>query len=239
MPAAVVAQAASLRRELEAHDYRYYVLDAPSVSDAEYDGLYRELQALEARYPSLVTPDSPTQRVSGTPSPSFEAVAHRVPMLSLNNAFSDAEAEAFDRRVREALGLAVVAYSVEPKFDGLAINLTYEHGSFTVGSTRGDGYSGENVTANLRTVSSIPLKLDATVAPPLLEVRGEVLMLKREFEALNEAQARTGDKTFANPRNAAAGSLRQLDPRITSARHIAFYAYGLGAVEWGDQAPPA
>jgi DNA ligase (NAD+) len=239
VPAAVVARSASLRRELEAHDYRYYVLDAPSVSDAEYDGLYRELQALEARYPSLVTPDSPTQRVSGTPSPSFEAVAHRVPMLSLNNAFSDAEAEAFDRRVREALGATVVTYSVEPKFDGLAINLTYVHGLFTIGSTRGDGYSGENVTANLRTVSSIPLKLDATVAPPLLEVRGEVLMLKREFEALNEAQARNGDKTFANPRNAAAGSLRQLDPRITSARHLAFYAYGLGAVEWGGVTPPA
>jgi DNA ligase (NAD+) len=239
VPAAVVARSAWLRRELEAHDYRYYVLDAPSVSDAEYDGLYRELQTLEARYPSLVTPESPTQRVSGTPSPSFEAVVHRVPMLSLNNAFSDAEAEAFDRRVREALGAAVVAYSVEPKFDGLAINLTYEHGVFTTGSTRGDGYSGENVTANLRTVSSIPLRLDAAVIPPLLEVRGEVLMLKRDFEALNEAQARNGDKTFANPRNAAAGSLRQLDPRITSARRLAFYAYGLGAVEWGDEAPPA
>jgi DNA ligase (NAD+) len=239
VPAAVAARSAALRRELEAHDYRYYVLDAPSVSDAEYDGLYRELQALEARYPSLVTPDSPTQRVSGTPSAEFEAVTHRVPMLSLNNAFSGAEAEAFDRRVRETLGMAEVVYSVEPKFDGLAINLTYEHGVFTIGSTRGDGYSGENVTANLRTVSSIPLKLDGAAVPPLLEVRGEVLMLKRDFNALNAAQASKGEKTFANPRNAAAGSLRQLDPRITSARRLAFFAYGLGAVEWNGVRPPA
>ena len=238
VPAAVVARAAALRREIEAHDHRYYVLDAPSVSDAQYDGLYRELQTLEASHPALITPDSPTQRVSGTPSPSFEAVTHRVPMLSLNNAFSDVEVEAFDRRVREALDIASVVYSVEPKFDGLAINLTYEHGIFTTGSTRGDGYSGENVTANLRTVSSIPLRLDGVAVPPLLEVRGEVLMLKRDFEALNDAQSRKGEKTFANPRNAAAGSLRQLDPRITSERRLAFFAYGLGAVEWKGATPP-
>ena len=237
VPASVAARAVALRREIEAHDHRYYVLDSPSVSDAQYDGLYRELQTLEASHPALITPDSPTQRVSGTSSPSFEAVTHRVPMLSLNNAFSDVEVEAFDRRVREALGIASVMYSVEPKFDGLAINLTYERGVFTTGSTRGDGSSGENVTANLRTVSSIPLRLEGSV-PPLLEVRGEVLMLKRDFEALNDAQSRKGEKTFANPRNAAAGSLRQLDPRITSERRLAFFAYGLGAVEWNGAAPP-
>ena len=169
VPAAATARAAAVRRELEAHNHRYYVLDAPKVSDAEYDGLYRELQGLEARYPSLVTPDSPTQRVSGAPAAEFEAVTHRVPMLSLNNSFSDDEVEAFDRRVREALGVEEVVYSVEPKFDGLAINLTYEHGVFTTGSTRGDGYSGENVTLNLRTVGSIPLKLDGAAVPSLLD----------------------------------------------------------------------
>ena len=239
VPAAAAARAATVRRELEAHNHRYYVLDAPSVSDAEYDGLYRELQGLEVRYPSLLTPDSPTQRVSGAPAAEFEAVTHRVPMLSLNNAFSDKEVEAFDRRVREVLGSEDVVYSVEPKFDGLAINLTYERGIFTTGSTRGDGYSGENVTLNLRTVGSIPLKLDGAAVPSLIEIRGEVVMLKRDFEALNETQASKGEKTFANPRNAAAGGLRQLDPRITAARRLTFFAYGLGAVEWGGTTAPA
>ncbi len=246
MPAALIARVKHLRDEIAAHDHGYYVLDAPSVSDAVYDGLYRELLALEASHPSLVTPDSPTQRVSGAPSAEFAPVTHRVPMLSLNNAFADTEVEAFDRRVREALGVgngadAVdrVAYSVEPKFDGLAINLTYERGVFTTGSTRGDGSSGEDVTANLRTIASIPLKLEGGKVPPLLEVRGEVLMLKRDFQALNDAQAAKGDKAFANPRNAAAGGLRQLDPRITAARRLTFFAYGLGAVEWDGVAPPA
>ena len=239
VPTEAAERAAALKREIEAHDYRYYVLDAPSVSDANYDSLYRELQELESRYPSLVSRDSPTQRVSGTPSEEFEAVTHRVPMLSLNNAFADAEVEAFDRRVREALGIAEVRYAVEPKFDGLAINLTYEHGVLVSGATRGDGASGENVTANLRTVGSIPLKVDPAMVPPLLEVRGEVLMFKREFEALNDAQTRKGEKLFANPRNAAAGGLRQLDPRITASRRLAFFAYGLGAVEWGSVEPPS
>jgi DNA ligase (NAD+) len=238
-PAAVQQRCNSLRREIEAHNHRYYVLDAPTISDAEFDALFRELLSLEAQYPALVTPDSPTMRVSGTPAAEFEAVTHRLPMLSLNNAFTDAEAEAFDRRVREALGLPVITYAVEPKFDGLAINLTYERGVFTGGSTRGDGYSGENVTANLRTVGSIPLRLSAAQAPPLLEVRGEVVMLKRDFEALNVAQAAKGEKTFANPRNAAAGSLRQLDSRVTASRRLSFFAYGLGAVEWGKVRPPA
>ncbi|MEP7330363.1 MAG: NAD-dependent DNA ligase LigA, partial [Betaproteobacteria bacterium] len=224
---------------LVAHDHRYYVLDDPAISDADYDGLMRELQQLEAQFPSLLHADSPTQRVAGAPSPEFDSVTHRVPMLSLNNAFTDAEVEAFDRRVREGLGEAAVTYAVEPKFDGLAINLVYERGRFVQGSTRGDGASGENVTANLRTVRAIPLQLAIERPPPLLEVRGEVLMLKRDFDALNRAQSARGDKVFANPRNAAAGSLRQLDPRITATRRLAFYAYGIGAVEWGDVAAPS
>jgi len=238
VPASAVQRAAALRRDIEAHDYRYYILDAPSVSDAEYDGLFRELQALEAQFPALATPDSPTQRVSGAPAAEFEAVTHRLPMLSLNNAFADEEVEAFDRRVREGLGVAEVDYAVEPKFDGLAVNLSYERGVFTSGSTRGDGASGENVTANLRTIGSIPLKLAVRKPPPLLEVRGEVLMLKRDFEALNAAQEAKGEKTFANPRNAAAGGLRQLDARITASRRLTFIAYGLGLVEWGDVSRP-
>jgi len=238
-PAVVAARAEALRREIAEHDYRYYVLDAPTVSDAEYDGLFRELADLETRYPALVTTDSPTQRVGGTPAAAFDAVTHRVPMLSLNNAFSDEEAEAFDRRIREGLGVDDVEYAVEPKFDGLAVSLAYEAGRFAVGATRGDGSSGENVTANLRTVAAIPLVMPAGTVPPLIEVRGEVLMPKRDFEALNAAQAARGEKTFANPRNAAAGSLRQLDPRITADRRLAFYAYGIGDVRWGGVAPPS
>ncbi len=237
-PAAAAARTQALRDEIAAHDHRYYALDQPAVSDAIYDGLMRELQALEAQYPTLLRPDSPTQRVAGQPSPEFDSVTHRVPMLSLNNAFTDSEVEAFDRRVREGLGIDAVSYSVEPKFDGLAINLVYEHGIFVQGATRGDGASGENVTANLRTVGAIPLRLHGDAPPPLLEVRGEVLMLKRDFDALNRAQAARGDKVFANPRNAAAGSLRQLDPRITATRRLAFFAYGVGAVEWGDMPAP-
>jgi DNA ligase (NAD+) len=235
----VRARAAALRREIAAHDHRYYVLDAPTVSDAEYDSLFRELLDLEAHHPDLVTPDSPTQRVGGAPAAAFEAVAHRVPMLSLNNAFSDEEAEAFDRRVRDELGVDAVDYAVEPKFDGLAISLTYVEGRFAAGATRGDGTRGENVTANLRTIAAIPLALPAAGAPPLLEVRGEVLMRKRDFETLNAAQAASGEKTFANPRNAAAGSLRQLDPRVTAGRRLTFFAYGIGAAEWGPLPAPA
>jgi len=238
-PAVVAARAEALRREIAEHDYRYYVLDAPTVSDAEYDGLFRELADLETRYPALVTTDSPTQRVGGAPAAAFDAVTHRVPMLSLNNAFSDEEAEAFDRRIREGLGVDDVEYAVEPKFDGLAVSLAYQAGRFAVGATRGDGSSGENVTANLRTVAAIPLVMPAGTVPPLIEVRGEVLMLKRDFEALNAAQAARGEKTFANPRNAAAGSLRQLDARITADRRLAFYAYGIGDVRWGGVAPPS
>ena len=189
----------------------------------------------------MLTPDSPTQRVGATPSNAFAPVTHRAPMLSLNNAFADADVENFDRRVREGLDHENVAYAVEPKFDGLAISMTYEDGALVRGATRGDGYTGEDVTANLRTIAAIPLRLHgrADRLPRFIEVRGEVLMLKRDFEALNAAQAAAGEKTFVNPRNGAAGALRQLDPKITASRRLHFFAYGIGAVEWGAAAPPA
>jgi DNA ligase (NAD+) len=237
-PAAAVQRAAVLRATIGEHNYRYYVEDAPTVSDAEYDGLFRELQALEERYPALRREDSPTQRVGGAAAAAFDGVTHRVPMLSLNNAFTDDEAEAFDRRVREGLGVDAVVYAVEPKFDGLAVSLVFDRGRLAVGATRGDGTSGENVTANLRTIGAIPLALPAD-APPLLEVRGEVLMLKRDFEALNAAQAAKGEKVFVNPRNAAAGALRQLDPKVTAGRRLTFFAYGIGSADWGAAGPPA
>jgi DNA ligase (NAD+) len=220
-----------LKQRIAEYDYHYYVLDAPLVSDNEYDGVYRELVALEQQYPELVTPDSPSQRVGGLASAAFDSVQHRQAMLSLNNAFSDQELEAFDRRVREATDETVVEYAVEPKFDGLAITLTYENGVFVQGATRGDGYTGENVTHNLKTIRAIPTRLTAAQPPALLEVRGEVLMLKKDFEKLNQQQAATGGKLFANPRNAAAGSLRQLDSNITAKRPLHFFAYGLGASE--------
>ncbi len=221
-------QVAELVTKLTQYDYEYYVLDAPTVSDSEYDGLYRQLQALEVQFPELITPDSPTQRVSGSPSGTFDAVQHRQAMLSLNNAFGDDELMAFDKRIREGLGVESVEYAVEPKFDGLAITLTYENGHFMQGATRGDGYTGENVTHNLRTIRSIPTKLNIANPPALLEVRGEVLMLKRDFKRLNQAQEKAEAKLFANPRNAAAGSLRQLDPQVTATRPLTFFAYGLG-----------
>ena len=224
----VARRAEALRTAIDEANYRYYALDAPTISDPEYDRLFRELQALESAHPELVTPDSPTQRVGVAPAREFETVRHRVPMLSINNAFGDDEVEAFDRRCREALGIDEVEYSCEPKLDGLAINLAYEHGAFVQGTTRGDGFAGEDVTANLRTVRGIPLRLRTGRPPSLLEVRGEVLMYKRDFEALNARQRERGEKAFANPRNAAAGSLRQLDPRITASRPLRFSAYGTG-----------
>jgi DNA ligase (NAD+) len=218
-----------LKQRIAEYDYHYYVLDAPLVSDNEYDGVYRELVEIEQKYPDLITPDSPSQRVGGLASAAFDSVQHRQAMLSLNNAFSDQELEAFDRRVREATDETVVEYAVEPKFDGLAITLTYEDGVFVQGATRGDGYTGENVTHNLKTIRAIPTRLTVAQPPALLEVRGEVLMLKKDFEKLNQQQAATGGKLFANPRNAAAGSLRQLDSNITAKRPLHFFAYGLGA----------
>ncbi len=220
-----------LRQLIAQYDHEYYVLDAPSVPDSEYDRFYRDLQDIEWQHPDLITPDSPTQRVSGSAANAFNSITHRQAMLSLNNAFEDSELEAFDKRVREALGQEQVVYAVEPKFDGLAITLTYENGIFTQGATRGDGYTGEDVTHNLRTVRSIPMRLNCENAPKLLEVRGEVLMFKRDFEKLNQAQLAKGEKLFANPRNAAAGSLRQLDAKITATRPLSFFAYGLGVAD--------
>lgn len=231
VPAGIAARAETLRREIDLANYQYYVQDAPAIPDAEYDRLFRELQALEAQYPELAVPDSPTRRVGATTLAAFAQITHATPMLSLNNAFEDAEVGAFDRRVREGLGTeAQIEYAVEPKFDGLAVSLTYERSLFVMGATRGDGYTGEDVTANLRTVRAIPLRIEDGNVPALFEVRGEVLMLKRDFAALNREQRQKGDKEFANPRNAAAGSLRQLDSRITANRRLAFFAYGLGAV---------
>lgn len=227
---ALRARAARLREDIEQHNYRYYVLDDPLISDADFDRLFRELQSLEVEHPELLTADSPTQRVGGAPAAEFSQATHRQPMLSLNNAFEDSEVEAFDRRIREALGTDLVEYAVEPKFDGLAISLVYEKGLLIRGATRGDGYTGEDVTANLRTVRSIPLHLPEG-APEVLEVRGEVLMLREDFEQLNRNQQAHDAKLFANPRNAAAGSLRQLDSRITAGRKLTFYAYGLGYAE--------
>ncbi len=223
----------ALRAEIEYHNYRYYVLDDPVIPDAEYDRLMQELLALEAAWPDLVTPDSPSQRVGAQPLKEFREVQHAAPMLSLNNAFTDADVQAFDRRVREGLDRAkeIIEYAAEPKFDGLAVALHYEHGRLVEGATRGDGYTGEDVTANLRTVRSIPLALPTPDPPAWLEVRGEVLMLKRDFERLNEEARAQGGKVFANPRNAAAGSLRQLDPAITARRRLTFFAYGIGRVE--------
>ena len=231
-PAADVKQRIeSLRADIDRHNYQYYALDAPLISDAEYDRLFRELQTLEASHPELVTPESPTRRIGSAPLTGFATVKHRVPMLSLNNAFDEEEVAAFDRRVREALDAERIDYAAEPKFDGLAVSLCYEHGVLTRGATRGDGESGEDVTANLRTVRAIPLRLAGKGLPVLLEVRGEVVMLKADFEQLNQAQRARGEKEFVNPRNAAAGALRQLDSRITATRKLAFFAYGLGAAE--------
>ncbi|WP_207855921.1 NAD-dependent DNA ligase LigA [Sulfurisoma sediminicola] len=225
-----------LRAEIERHNHAYYVLDAPTIPDAEYDKLFRELVELEQAHPELAVPDSPTQRVGGAPLAEFGQMQHRVPMLSLNNAFSAEEAAAFDRRCRDGLGLDEIAYAVEPKFDGLAITLIYEDGVFVQGATRGDGFTGEDVTANLRTVKSIPLRLAAD-APCRLEVRGEVLMYRAEFEKLNRRQRERGEKEFANPRNAAAGSLRQLDSKITARRPLRFFAYGVADVAAVTPAP--
>ncbi len=229
-PALAAGRARELRAEIERHNHAYYVLDAPTVPDAEYDRLFRELQGLEQQYPELLTPDSPTTRVGAPPLKAFPPHVHGVPMLSLNNAFAAAEVEAFDQRVRDGLEtIAAVDYAVEPKFDGLAISLTYENGVFARGATRGDGATGEEVTPNLRTLRDIPLRLAGEGWPALIEIRGEVLMFRAAFAEMNARQRERGDKEFANPRNAAAGSLRQLDSRITAARPLHFFAYGVGA----------
>lgn len=220
-----------LRSQIAHHDRRYYVLDAPEVSDATYDALMNELRALEAAHPELVTPDSPTQRVGGQALERFEKVTHRLPMLSLGNAFSEAEFTDFDERVRKLLGAARVDYLCEPKLDGLAIELVYEGGAFVQGSTRGDGVIGEDVTANLRTVRALPLSLGEGAPAGRLEVRGEVFMRKADFEAMNARLEARGEAPFVNPRNCAAGSLRQLDPAITASRPLTLFLYEVGVVE--------
>ena len=227
-------RAAELRTELQHHNYLYYVLDAPEISDAAYDGLLRELQQLEAEHPELITPDSPTQRVGAAPLKAFSTVRHSLPMLSLDNAFSEQELADFDRRVRERLGTdGPVEYAAEPKLDGLAVSLRYEDGLLVQAATRGDGATGEDITQNIRTIASVPLRLRGPDFPPVLEVRGEVYMTRAGFLALNARAAEQGQKVFVNPRNAAAGSLRQLDPRVTAARPLEIYCYGVGAVEGG------
>ncbi len=225
-------RAAVLRELLERYNQRYYALDDPEVSDAEYDRLMRELRELETRHPQLISEDSPTQRVGTAPVAAFGAVRHRVPMLSLDNAFTDEEVGDFERRIRERLDPAtMLVYSAEPKLDGLAVSAVYENGRYVRGATRGDGETGEDVTANLKTIASLPLKLLTPTPPRLLEVRGEVYMPVARFARFNaEAEAR-GEKVFVNPRNAAAGSLRQLDPRITAARPLDLLMYAVGDVE--------
>ena len=231
------AKAAQLRAELAEHNHRYHVLDDPTVPDAVYDQLYQELLNLETRHPELVVPESPTQRVGASPVAGFAEVRHGLPMLSLDNAFSREDLENFDRRVRERLGTEVeIEYSAEPKLDGAAINLWFEKGELTRAATRGDGTVGEDVTHNVRTIRSVPLRLRGNSVPESIEVRGEIFMTREGFRRLNESARQAGEKLFANPRNAAAGSLRQLDPRLTASRPLALFAYGVGTVT-GDSLP--
>lgn len=228
---------ATLRDQLHRYAYQYYVLDNPTIPDSEYDRLFQRLLTLEAEHPELKTADSPSMRVGGAPLPELKTVEHTVPMLSLNNVFSQAELDAFDVRVstllqKQGVAVSTLTYCVEPKFDGLAVSLLYQNGVLVQGATRGDGQRGEDVTENLRTIRSLPLRLSPT-APTLLEVRGEVLMLKHDFARLNVEQLARGQKTFINPRNAAAGSLRQLDSKMTAQRRLSFFAYGIARLEGG------
>ncbi len=239
IPQEVIERVKKLREEIEYHNYRYYVLNSPVISDAEYDALMRELKELEEKYPELITPDSPTQRVGFKPAEGFKEVTHAEPMLSLDDAMNEEEVIEFDRRIKRFLGLPedeAIEYTVEPKIDGLAVELVYENGVFVVGATRGDGYVGEDVTNNLKTIKTIPLRLrkfteDAPDIPSRVDIRGEVFMTKEEFQRLNEERIQKGELPFANPRNAAAGSLRQLDPAITAKRKLDIFCYGIGKIE--------
>lgn len=236
------ARAEALRREIAEHEWRYFVLDAPTIPDAEFDRLVRELQELEAKHPEIATADSPTRRVGGAPARGFAEVRHALPMLSLANAFTDetagdrryAEVEAFVQRIADVVGTERIPFSVEPKIDGLAISLRYERGRLEVAATRGDGTTGEDVTHSIRTIRGLPLRLLGDREPPVLEVRGEVYLPRRAFEAMNEKARERGEKVFANPRNAAAGSVRQLDPKVAASRPLAFFAYGVGIVDGLD-----
>jgi DNA ligase (NAD+) len=242
-PAQTIARAAALRAQIEQANYRYHVLDDPDITDAEYDRLMRELETLETDYPALASNDSPTRKIGARAHGGFGEVRHRLPMLSLGNAFEQdgdtardrfREVAEFERRIEQTLDRREPLFSVEPKLDGLAISLRYEHGVFVQGATRGDGETGEDVTANLRTVRAIPLKLRGEGWPDVLEVRGEVIMLRKDFEAFNERARAHDEKPLANPRNGAAGSLRQLDPAITAKRRLSFFAYAIGVVEGGE-----
>jgi len=235
---AAAERAAAVRELIERYNYRYHALDDPEVPDAEYDRLMVELRGIETEYPELLTPHSPTQRVGAAPVAAFGAVRHRIPMLSLDNAFSDEEVRDFDRRIRERLPLVgSIRYSAEPKLDGLAISALYEDGAFVRGATRGDGETGEDITQNLKTLAALPLKLRPPQAPRVLEVRGEVFMPLAGFERFNKEALARGEKSYVNPRNAAAGSLRQLDPRMTAARPLDLFIYGIGFVESGELPP--
>jgi len=236
IPEAIKSRCNELRKEIEQHNYRYYVLDDPSVTDVNYDQLMDELIALEAQYPALITPESPTQRVGAKPLAEFPEVNHIVPMLSLANAFDEDEMKAFDKRIRDKLEVNTIEYVAETKLDGLAVNLLYEEGKLTRGATRGDGATGEDVTLNVRTIKSIPLHMTGNY-PAQMEVRGEVFISNTGFIALNKMQEQSGGKLFVNPRNAAAGSLRQLDPKITAKRPLQFFAHGIGLIEGIN--PPA
>jgi DNA ligase (NAD+) len=244
VPEEVKRRVEELRREIEYHNYRYYVLDSPIISDAEYDRLMRELQQFEEKYPELITPDSPTQRVGAKPLDRFPVMKHSIPMLSLDDAFNEEEAREFDKRIKKLLEVTgEIEYVCEPKMDGLAVEIIYENGIFLKGGTRGDGYEGEDVSNNLKTIKAIPLKLglikdkdlpkDAVKKgiPSVLEVRGEVFMTKEEFKRINKEREKEGEPLFANPRNAASGSLRQLDPSITASRNLDIYFYGIGRCE--------
>ena len=229
-----------LRAAINEHNYRYYVLDSPIISDAEYDNLFQELKTLEEQYPEFITPDSPTQRVGGQVLSVFRSVPHSKPVLSLSNAFSEGEIREFDRRVKQLAGGAEVDYVVEPKIDGLSVILRYESGLLALGLTRGDGIIGEDVTANVRTIKAIPLSLRhrEKSIPEYLEVRGEVYLPKQDFKKLNEEREEEGLPTFANPRNAAAGSLRQLDPRVTASRPLRAFFYEIREVRGEDWSLP-
>ncbi len=225
---------AELRHEIEQHNYRYYILDDPSISDQEYDRLFRELQALEEDHPELQSPDSPTRRVGAEPEEKFAKVEHHAPMLSLANAFDEAELRAFHKRIANLLGRQDIDFVSELKIDGVAVALTYRQGRFVRGATRGNGLVGEDVTSNLKTIRTLPFRAKARKAPSLMEVRGEVFLPLSDFERLNEERSAQGESPFANPRNAAAGALRQLDPKITASRPLAFFAYSIGYIEGGN-----
>jgi DNA ligase (NAD+) len=230
---AITKKIKSLRQQINDHNYHYYVLDDPVISDGEYDQLFRKLEQLEGQHPELIVPESPTQRIGADPLEAFGTVTHRIPMMSLANAMSNDELTAFDERLKKALDdMADIEYVSEPKLDGLAVELIYENGTFINGSTRGDGTSGEDITANLKTIKSIPLALrhDKRSIPSLLEVRGEVFIYKSDFKSLNALREKSGEPPFANPRNAAAGSLRQLDPKITATRSLSIYCYQAGSI---------